>query len=140
MVESFGPVLLYDGECGFCRAVVRTLLRLDPEGRLRFAALQGRFAQAALKRLGLPTEDFDSLVFLPEATSDVYMLRTDGALAVLRQMGPGWRWLAAVAKLFPGTWRDAGYRTVARMRHRLYGRRESAAPIGGPAQANRFID
>lgn len=32
------PVLLYDGECGLCAAVVRLLLREDAAGRLRFSA------------------------------------------------------------------------------------------------------
>lgn len=60
------PVLLYDGECGLCNAVVRFLIAEDSTARLRFAPLQSEPAQAYLRAQGLPTEDFDSIVFVPD--------------------------------------------------------------------------
>jgi predicted DCC family thiol-disulfide oxidoreductase YuxK len=134
-----GPVLLYDGECGLCRATVRFLLRRDRPGVLRYAALQGRFAQATLRRLGLPTEDFDSLVFLPVADGAVYWLRTEGVLAVLRTLGGFWAMLARIGGRVPPAWRDAAYRVVARWRHRLTGH-GGPAPENEPAAAGRFIE
>lgn len=116
-------MLLFDGACGLCNAVVQFLLRRDREAVLRFAPLQGEVGQATLRRLGLPTADFDSMVFLPDATGESYRLRSDGVVAVLQVLpGPGgWarvgRWLERV----PASWRDVGYRVVARMRYRLFG-------------------
>lgn len=117
------PVLLYDGTCGLCQQVVRLLLRIDARARLRFAPLQSAPAQAYLRAQGLPTADFDSLVFVPDwetAAPGEYRLRTDGVLAVFEALGGGWRalaWLRAV----PRSWRDAGYRLVARTRFALFG-------------------
>jgi predicted DCC family thiol-disulfide oxidoreductase YuxK len=133
-----GPVLLYDGECGLCRAVVRLLLRLDGEGRLRFAPLQGPFAQTALRRLGLPTEDFDSLVYLPGPDGNDYRLKTDGVIAVLRLLGGFWRATGAVLDLVPSSWRDAAYRGVAKVRYPLFGRRDPETLVD-PRKADRFI-
>jgi predicted DCC family thiol-disulfide oxidoreductase YuxK len=134
------PVLLYDGECGLCRALVRRLARTDRGERLIFAPLQGSFAQAALRRHGLPTKDFDSLVFLPAADGEKFATRTDGVLAVLALLGPGTRFLARLARRVPAPWRDAGYRFVARVRHRVFGRADyMAAEAPGPELAGRFI-
>jgi len=116
------PVLLFDGECGLCVALVRLLLRRDRRGRLRFAALQGGHGQAALRARGLPTADFDSLVFLPAGDEGPALLRTDGALAVLAELGGAWVRMAAVARRVPASWRDAAYRVVARLRYAVFGR------------------
>lgn len=86
------PVLLYDGDCGLCNRLVRLLLRSDRAGRLHYAPLQGAAAQGYLRAQGLPTEDFDFLVFIPDWEKPVqgaYLLRTDGALAAAAVVG-GW--------------------------------------------------
>lgn len=141
--ESAGPVLLFDGECGLCQRIVRRLLRVDREGRLRFAPLQGASAQAFLAGRGLPTADFDTLIFVPEWRSRLqgpYLVRTDGVIAALRATGrrPA-RAAAAVLAVFPRGLRDAGYKGVARWRYRLFGpwRTESALP---PEWRERFLD
>ena len=139
MDKVSGAVLLYDGECGLCGAVVRGLLRLDRRGRLRFADLQGGFARATLLRLGLPLTDFDSLVFLPEAEGGVFQLRSDGVIAVLYLLGGGARALGAVMRIMPAAWRDGGYRGVARARHRVLGRR-AITPLWDSRRAERFIE
>ncbi len=136
-----GPVLLFDGECGLCNRCVRLLLRLDRAGRLRFAPLQGPSAQAYLKLRGLPTEDFDSLVFVPDwgrREEQAPLMRTNGVLAALR-LGNGWaRALAACLGVFPAAWRDAGYKLVARWRYRIWGEWQPR-PLARPEWAERFF-
>ncbi|NDC75289.1 DUF393 domain-containing protein [bacterium] len=122
MPATDGPVLLYDGECGFCRAWVRQLVRVDGRGMLRFAPLQGAFAQVALRRCGLPLKDFESLVFLPEAEGEKYHLRTEGLIAALARLGGGWRVAARFIAVVPATWRNAVYNGVAGARYRIFGR------------------
>lgn len=134
------PVLLYDGECGLCQRVVLALLRADRAGRLRYAPLQSAPAQAYLRAQGLPTEDFDSLVFVPDWDDPVpgaYRLRTDGALAAVAVAGGGWRMLAWL-RFVPRGLRDPGYRLVARTRHALFGRGRPVA-LSDPAWAGRFL-
>lgn len=117
------PVLLYDGECGLCNRVVRLLLASDRRGRLRFAPLQSAPGQAYLKAQGLPTTDFDSLVFVADWQRPApggYRLRTDGALAAATEVGGIWRlftWLRVV----PRWARDPFYKVVARVRYALFG-------------------
>ncbi len=140
MDDVRGPILLYDGECGLCRALVRRLARADRRASLHYAPLQGAFAQAALRRCGLPTEDFDSLVFLPEAERAEFHLRTAGVIAALARLGGLWRFAARVMAVVPGAWRDAIYKGVARVRYRIFGRVEyRAGEPADPTRAERFL-
>jgi predicted DCC family thiol-disulfide oxidoreductase YuxK len=133
------PVLLFDGECGLCRRVVRWLLRNDMRGELRFAPLQGRVAQDFLRARGLPTDDFDSLVFVPDWSRrgpGEIALRTDGVVAALRVVGAARR--AAFIAAWPRPLRDAGYRVIARWRHRIFG--AGGEPAALPSEwAARFL-
>ena len=146
--ERPGPVLLFDGECGLCNRVVRRLLQLDRRGVLRFAPLQGAVAQEFLRTHGLPTQDFSTLVFVPDwsrranaATSPGpeknFLLRTDGVIAALRAVGATGR--ATGLNLVPRALRDAGYRLVARWRYRMFGPWR-ACPLPRPEWAARFLD
>lgn len=135
-----GPVLFFDGECGLCNRIVRGLLRLDSRGVLRYAPLQGPTAQTYLRAHGLPTEDFDSLVFVPDwARRDEaeFSMRTDGALAAARAVGGAGRMLAW-AQVIPAQWRDAGYKLVARYRYQIWGE-WTPRPLARPEWAARFL-
>ncbi len=135
-----GPVLLYDGECGLCRACVRLLLRADRAGRLRFAPLQGASAQAWLRARGLPTDDFDTLIFVPDWPGTVAvepLVRTDGALAACAAAGGAVGALAALRHL-PRPWRDAAYRGIARVRRRVLPA-VGPDPCADPRWAGRFL-
>lgn len=134
------PVLFYDGECGLCNAVLRFLLREDEAGRMRFAPLQSAPAQAYLRSQGLPTEDFDSLVFVPDWNQPKDLpskLRTDGVCAALDEIGGVWRvisWLRAI----PAGLRDPGYKLVAKARYALFGEYRPT-PLPDPRWEQRFL-
>lgn len=135
------PVLLYDGACGLCNWVVRRLLATDRTGRLHFAPLQGRPAQAYLRAQGLPTEDFDSLVFITDWNAPAAhppLLRTDGALAAAAVVGGVWR-LVTWLRVLPGWLRDPFYKLVARSRYALFGEYRPT-PLPDPAWSKRFVD
>ncbi len=134
------PVLLYDGECGLCNAVVRLLLHDDAAGRLTFAPLQSEPAQAYLRAQGLPMRDFDSLVFVPDwnrPEPGAFRLRTDGALGAVDELGGLWR-IVAAARVLPAGLRDAVYKLVARSRYALFGTYRPT-PLPDPDWARRFL-
>ena len=136
------PVLLYDGTCGLCNRIVRGLLRMDRRGRLRFAPLQGPAGQEYLRAHQLPTENFDSLVFVPDwfnRHQPAYLVRTAGVIAALREAGGIGRALAALLGLVPASWRDAGYRWVGRWRYRLFGAWRPR-PLPDRGWARRFLE
>jgi predicted DCC family thiol-disulfide oxidoreductase YuxK len=140
MADVPKPVLLFDGECGLCNRAVRLLLRMDRRERLQFSPLQSAAAQAYLRRRGLPTADFDSLIFVPDWNApDAHAprFRTDGVLSALRETGALGRVLS-VAGVIPRAWRDLLYRGVARIRYRVFGPYRATA-LPRPEWARRFL-
>jgi predicted DCC family thiol-disulfide oxidoreductase YuxK len=134
------PVLLYDGECGLCNRLVRSLLRTDQAGRLSYAPLQSAPAQAYLRSQGLPATDFDSLVFVPDWDHPVahdYRMRTDGALAACKVVGGKWGLLSGF-RVLPRWLRDPFYKLVARTRYALFGAYRPT-PLVKPEWGKRFI-
>jgi predicted DCC family thiol-disulfide oxidoreductase YuxK len=102
--------------------------------------LQGNYGQAALRRLGLPTRDFDSLVFLPHGEAGPGLMRTEGALAAMSALGGGWARLARCLRRVPAGLRDGIYRLVARTRYAVFGRQRGEPRWRDPKWADRFYD
>jgi predicted DCC family thiol-disulfide oxidoreductase YuxK len=140
MPDSRTPVLLYDGECGLCNAVVRFILRHDRSGRIHFAPLQSAPAQEFLRAKGLPEEDFDSLIFIPDWENrdrEGYLLKTSGALAALSSMGGPCAALSRL-KVIPAGLRDAVYWLISKTRYAVFGAYEPR-PLENPAWEKRFL-
>jgi predicted DCC family thiol-disulfide oxidoreductase YuxK len=136
------PVLLFDGECGLCQRLVRVLLGLDRRGRLRFAPLQGPTAQSYLRQQGLSATDFESMLLVSDWTgrdTTTPLRQTDAAIAALREIGGIGGMMAAVLRVVPRAWRDAGYRLVARWRRWLFGAARAGA-LARTEWSGRFLD
>lgn len=135
-----GPILLYDGTCGFCAASVRFVLRNERRRHsLRFAPLDGPTAEALRGRhpdlIGV-----DSLVWFETGAPGVeerLLVRSEAALAAAAYLGGGWRLLSGLGRVVPRPLRDAMYQWVARHRHAL-GRGQCFMP--SPATRDRFLD
>jgi predicted DCC family thiol-disulfide oxidoreductase YuxK len=114
------PVLLFDGVCNLCTGVVQFVIRRDPAGRFRFAALQSEAGQAILSRFDLPRADFDTFVLLG---ADRIYTRSTAALRVARGLSGAWPLLYALS-VIPRPVRDLVYGVVARHRYRWFGRKD----------------
>ena len=130
------PVLLFDGVCTLCDGAVRFVIRHDRAGRFRFASLQSDAARPLLDGAGLDQGYRASLVLVDEGGR--VLTGADAALGVGRRLGGPWRWLAGAAGVVPRAVREAAYRTVARHRYRVFGRRE-ACRIPTPEERARFL-
>jgi len=131
-----GPVVFYDGGCGLCHASVRTLLRLDRAGRLRFAPLGGD-TFAALVPAGARARRPDSLIFV--GADGEALVRTSAVRAALRVTGPTGRALSAVAGLVPRRLADRLYDAVARLRRRVVRAPAEACPVPPGPWRSRFL-
>jgi predicted DCC family thiol-disulfide oxidoreductase YuxK len=138
-MSGVARVLLYDGLCGFCDGTVQYVLSRDPGGALRFAALQGEYAQGVLSRhAGLHGVDSLVLVVTTDGVAERILVRSDAALELARYLGGAWR-LVQVLRVVPRPIRDGAYDLFARWRYRLFGRR-AACRIPQAAERDRFID
>ena len=120
------PVLLYDGDCGFCSRAVTFVLAHERRPGLLFAPRRGTFGQAVTRRHPqLATAN--SLAWLDRGPAgERLLLRSEAVLRVARHVG-GVAAVAGLARLVPRAWRDAAYRLVAAHRH-LLGSAACAAP------------
>jgi len=129
-------IIFYDGHCALCHRAVRFVLKRDRLGTaFRFAALQGETFRELVpleRRTALP----DSLAV---GTCDGSILvRSDACIHILRRLGGGWKAAADVAAAFPRPLRDALYNFIARIRHRVFGRRTGLCPTVPPEMRGRF--
>jgi lipase maturation factor 1 len=90
------PTLIYDGECGFCRAAVDRVRRWDREQRLALIPLQDVARVAAF---GIPLTALAAAMHLVLPDGRVFA-GADAAPELLRLL-PGKRWLAWLWRL-PG--------------------------------------
>ena len=137
--SSTGPVLLYDGVCGFCNWAVQFVIARDRKGTMRFAPLQSDFGEAVMSR-HTELRDVDSVVFLEPAAGaepERYFVRSAAALRVAGYLGGIWS-LALMARAIPGPVRDWLYDTFARYRYRVFGKTESCM-LPPPEVRSRFI-
>ena len=125
MPSPLPGLILFDGVCNLCNGFVQFVIRHDPVGRFRFAALQSAAGQAVLAAHG-----FDAAAVAAEPDSVLLELdgrlysHSDAVLRIARELGGPWRLLLA-GYVLPRPWRDAAYRFVARHRYRWFGRQES---------------
>ncbi|OBH81575.1 thiol-disulfide oxidoreductase DCC family protein [Mycobacterium sp. E2989] len=137
--ESVPPVLLYDGVCGVCNAAVRTVLRFDRAGTLRFAALDSDYARAVFARHPA-MEGVDSVVFVdePGRPGERVAVRSAAALRVVDYLGGPWQ-LFGMARIIPAPVRDWLYDKFAGIRYRVFGKYDTC-PLPPPQVRARFLD
>jgi predicted DCC family thiol-disulfide oxidoreductase YuxK len=129
-------MLFYDGHCGLCHGAVKFVVKRDRAGNaFRFAPLQGPTFEArvpAERRASLP----DSIIVL--TNEGTLLARSDAFLHILRRLGGGWKALAGALALIPRVVRDAAYDFIARIRYRIFGKRDELCPIVPPELRARF--
>jgi len=107
------PLVIYDGDCGFCRWRVARWRRVTGE-QVDYAPSR----EVADRFPDIPRESFDAAVYLLEPDGGTYR----GAEAVLRALAHGGRarWLLGAYRAVPGfaPVAEAIYRFVARHRPR----------------------
>ena len=110
-------VVLFDGECNFCNAWVRFILKRDLSVQFYFASQQYEGGRNLLTRSKAPT-DLSSLVLVEQGA--VYV-KSEAALRVMGKLGGAWS-LLAVLRWIPRGLRDGAYDLFAAYRYRLFGR------------------
>jgi predicted DCC family thiol-disulfide oxidoreductase YuxK len=143
MSEVAGPVLLFDGTCGFCAGSVRFVLRHDRRGTLRFAPLQSPFGQRIVEQHP-QLQNIDSVVWFDESNAAAtapgghrISVRSEAAIRVGEYLGGFWSVVARFARLVPRPIRDAAYNLIARYRYQL-SRQQCLLPSA--EERRRFVD
>jgi predicted DCC family thiol-disulfide oxidoreductase YuxK len=134
MSDNETYILLFDGVCNLCNSIVQFTIKKDRKGKFKFASLQSDAGQALLRKFGLPTDDFDSLVFI---NGNKYFLKSPAVLQVLKVLGGIWK-LFYVFIIFPGPMRDFIYNIIAKTRYKIFGKRDTCM-VPTPDIKQRFL-
>jgi predicted DCC family thiol-disulfide oxidoreductase YuxK len=127
-------IVLFDGTCAFCERSVIFIAARDSSGYFRFGASQTPQAEALLARYGVTRATARSIILIED---DRVYLRSTASLRIASRLSFPWS-LLRVLLFVPVPIRDAVYRVVAAIRHRVAGR-SNACQIPPPEIRDRLI-
>ena len=127
-------ILLFDGVCNLCISTVNFIIKRDSKEKFKFTTLQSESGQALIKKFGLPTNDFNSIVFISRGK---YFLKSTAVLHILKELGGVWK-LCYVFIIFPRPFRNFIYRIIANTRYRIFGKRDICI-IPTPETKQKFL-
>ena len=128
-------LVIFDGVCNLCNGAVQFIIAHDVKRSFIFTPLQSATGQKVLLQFGLPTDDFESFIYIREGKLHQ---RSTAALYVLKDIGGLWALLYAFI-IVPRLLRDGVYNMVARYRYRIFGKRDTCM-VPTPEIKKRFID
>ena len=133
------PLLVYDGDCGFCTRSVRFILEHDTRRRTaRFAARDGVTGRAVRERHAAVRE-IESLLWVDwHEGRERVRYYSDAVLAIAEYLGGGYALLGALGRIVPRVLRDPLYRAIARVRRRLVAGNTSCA-LPSPGESGRML-
>lgn len=118
--DDSATLIIFDGLCVMCSTGVGWMLRRDPDGTSRFAAIQQPLPRALYAHYGLDAETFDTFMVLDAGLPHV---KWRGLLAAARTMPQPWRALGTFGRLVPAFAGDVVYDWLQRNRIRWFGAR-----------------
>ena len=133
-------VVLYDGVCGLCNALIRFVIQRDRHNVFRFASLQSRFAARLLREFGADSSAMANVYVISDYGRPTQQLwvKSDAILYILPRLGTPWP-VTRFLRIVPRRIRDTAYDIVAANRYRL-GRRHMCCLVPTTAEREKFID
>jgi predicted DCC family thiol-disulfide oxidoreductase YuxK len=129
------PVLLFDGVCNLCNALVRFVIRQDKKQIFRFASLQSSAGQRLLAKYKIDWKRSDSFVLIENERA---FQQSGAALRLCKKLPWYWSW-TQLFWIIPPFLREALYRVVARNRYNWFGRQENCM-VPTEATKARFLE
>ena len=121
LVQNYPKIILFDGVCNLCAAWVQFVVKRDPQGLFKFASVQSPEGRALLTWCGLPTTQFDTMVYIENGQA---YYKTQAFFKIVAQFNWAWRVFAKVSQIMPVVIRDWLYDRIAQNRYRLFGKRD----------------
>lgn len=113
-------IVLFDGVCNYCNAMVNFTIRHDPEKKFRFATLQSDIGQKLLVEHAIG-KDIDSVILIENGRAFTH---STAGLRIARNLS-GIYSLSYVFIIIPAFIRDWAYKLFAKYRYRLFGRTDA---------------
>ena len=133
--ETAIDLILIDGRCVSCHAIVRHIHKRDHDRVFYYASQQSPLGQQLLDTYQLRHWEDQSIIYLQKGRA--HTLST-AVLRIYAQLPRPFCWVRGLTML-PRWLRDRLYLLYARNRHRLFGKLE-ACEIPEPELRKRFLD
>jgi predicted DCC family thiol-disulfide oxidoreductase YuxK len=134
VIPSDESIILFDGVCNLCNGAVQFIIRRDPPGHFKFAALQSNAGEALLQQFQIKAGEAGTIILIEGAQ---YFTRSTAALRIAKRLRGLWP-LVYAAILVPPFLRNAVYDYIARNRYRWFGHRDQCM-IPTPEMKKRFL-
>ncbi|CAN5376180.1 thiol-disulfide oxidoreductase DCC family protein [soil metagenome] len=126
-------IVLFDGVCNFCNGAVNFIINRDQANRFKFAPLQSEIGQELRAKYEID-DDIDSIILVED---DQAFAHSTAGLRVAKGLGGIWS-LAYMFIIVPAFIRDFVYKTFAKNRYRLFGKKD-VCMIPTPEVRERFL-
>jgi predicted DCC family thiol-disulfide oxidoreductase YuxK len=127
-------IILFDGVCNFCNSTVNFIIRHDPNGYFKFAALQSEAGEKLLKEYRIDATKLDTLILIENGI--VYTHST--AVLKIFQKLEGWYPILYDFTIIPLFIRDFLYHLFAKYRYKIFGKQETCH-IPTKEELSRFL-
>jgi predicted DCC family thiol-disulfide oxidoreductase YuxK len=111
--QNWPPLILFDGDCGFCNQTIRQVFQLDKQGILYYAKANSNLGKAILRFFNPREKAEDTVFFISEGK--IYC-KSEAVLQILRLVGFG---ISISLRYVPLFIRDFFYDVVAKYRYLL---------------------
>jgi predicted DCC family thiol-disulfide oxidoreductase YuxK len=128
------PILLFDGECGFCNKSIQFLLKHEKNKRLHFAPLQSEVGQVLRNYFEISAKT-DSVILIKNHAA---YIKSCAALRLTLYMKGLWPAMMAFV-IIPPFLRNLVYDFIAKRRMKWYGKVENCALLADEDN-KRFLD
>lgn len=128
-------IVLFDGVCNFCNAVVNFLIQQDKNKELRFAAMQSEAGQKLVMKYQFLQDYLKSFVLIENGKA---YTKSTAALRLYNHLPWYWKWTQALW-IVPKPVRDAVYSFIARNRYKWFGKKDHCM-IPTQQIRSRFLD
>ena len=131
-------IVFYDGYCVLCSKSIDFILSRDILDAFQFASLQSDFAQRILPELGYPVVNIQNLSNIVYLRRNDIKIKSDAILSILWDLGGIYR-SSRLVYCLPRVVRDFGYDSLAKLRYRIFGQRDSCR-VPTLQEETRFLE
>lgn len=133
-IRSGDKVILFDGVCKLCNAWSRFIIKYDTQSVFKLATVQSDEGQAILKHFNLPTDHFDTMLFVD---GDMAYEKSTAFLNVVRLLPQPFK-VISVIRVIPRVVRDWLYDRIALNRYKIFGKYDQCI-MPTPDHDKRFL-
>lgn len=134
VVMQDNPIVLFDGVCNYCNAMVNFAIRNDKKGVLKFCPLQSNAGLQLKEKYKIPSS-IDSVILIDRGKIYTY---SDAAVRIAKYL----QWPAKTLYgliIIPKFIRQPFYKWVAKNRYKWFGKKETCM-IPRPEVKARFLE